>query len=78
MANAISLGMFGQQENAETQRDAYRELGYQVEIRTKARIYYETWIALDEVESQKLGNEAWLKIQIDFPEMEKRPSFCTQ
>jgi len=77
MANAISLGVFGQEANAEKQKEELSLLGYPIEVRAKPHSYKEEWLVLGGEDAQQLGDEIWLGIQEDFPDLEKRPGYCT-
>ncbi len=76
MANSVSLGLYSSEENAEKRKEEMTLHGYNVEVRVKARVYKENWVALHSEEAAKLNDAVWLGIQEDFPNLDKRPSFC--
>lgn len=77
MANAISLGVYGQEANAAKQKEEMSLLGYPIEMRTKTHFLKEQWLVLSGDSAARLGDEIWLGIQEDFPDLEKRPGYCT-
>lgn len=77
LANAISLGLYGQRANAEKRLTEVKSMGYpNALIRERPRVFKESWVMLTELSSLRLTQELWLGIHEDFPSLDKRSHPC--
>jgi 7-keto-8-aminopelargonate synthetase-like enzyme len=76
LANAISFGLHGQQEDADKQAEQLNARGYRVQVKAVPVMHKEKWLALSERQTPKLNDAIWHSLQKDFPALEKHIKNC--
>lgn len=61
LANGVSLGMFSEQQRAESLQKSISQLGYRPKIAEVPREKRELWVFLLKGEEQKVSDEMWFK-----------------
>jgi len=76
LANAISFGLHGLQEDANKQAEELNAKGFKVIVKALPVIHKEKWLALNERQAPKLTDELWQGIHADFPKLDKQIKNC--
>jgi hypothetical protein len=78
VANAISLGVFDKQENAEKRQKSIAEMGYDAQIRINPRVYMENWVVIYPEESPKFSQELYMQLHGENNKIDLRKEQCVK
>ena len=76
LENAISLGLFSQQELANSRMQEMQKRGLEPKLDTIERTYREIWVMLEHGEDAKMSEITWERVMEGFNQLERRQNFC--
>ena len=76
LAHAISLGLFRDEERAQSRSDAINEMGFESEVRPRYREQSRYWLNYRYQNGLRLQDSYWQELQANLPELERNEKSC--
>ena len=77
LENGISLGVFSNQDRANSMQESIRQLGYDPKIAEVNRDQQEVWLFLPQGEAAKLTENRWVELLSVQDSLQKRQNLCS-
>ncbi|MFC6634486.1 hypothetical protein [Microbulbifer taiwanensis] len=78
LTNGISFGIFSELDRAELLAAELQARGVAARTREEPQTYLERWIVLPPGAAERLAEDFWVQLQLEYPELDRRQNLCSE